>query len=122
VERENRNSPETPAALAVGKDYSYDAAHDPSEPAAYWFQDPPEGKTLFIVFYTQACRWARCLGCNLPSQMSAGHVDFQAIMAQVDNVFSRQDVQESRNELRKVIVSNRPYVSGSPAEPASAES
>ena len=106
MERGNPDGPATPTALAVGKEYSYDDAHDPTKPAAYWFQDPPEGKTLFIVFYTQACRWSRCLGCNLPSQMAKGHVGFGALMAQVDYLLAQPEVADSAAEIKKIIVSN----------------
>ncbi|MDH5511015.1 MAG: hypothetical protein OEZ32_11785, partial [Nitrospinota bacterium] len=90
----------------IDKSYSFDETHDHNKPADLWFQDTAEGRALFIVFYSQACRWARCLGCNLPSLMSRGHVDFQALMAQVDHVIALPEFMESRAELRKVIVSN----------------
>ncbi len=88
------------------KSYSFNEDHDPRKPAQYWFQDTVDGTVLFIVFYTEACRWSRCIGCNLPSRMSKRHVPFDAIMAQVDHIFDLAEVLERRKELTKVIVSN----------------
>ena len=58
------------------KDYRFDEQHDPRRPAQFWFQESDEGAILFVVFYSQACRWSRCLGCNLPARMSRHHIDF----------------------------------------------
>jgi len=71
-----------------------------------WFQQSDEGEILFIVFYSQACRWSRCLSCNLPSRMSREHVDYKDLMAQVDYVFQSPDVLARRESIRKVILSN----------------
>ena len=90
----------------AGKTYGFNHAHDPSKPAQMWFQQSDEGLVLFVVFYTQACRWSRCLGCNLPSQVSQEHVSYKDLMAQVDNLFADQKVQERCNEIKKVIISN----------------
>lgn len=88
------------------KDYAFDEFHDPTRPAMYWFQESIEGLVLFVVFYTQACRWSQCLGCNLPALMSARRVGFRALMAQVDNLLDDPVVAAKASELRKVIVSN----------------
>ncbi|WYD79857.1 MAG: hypothetical protein V8K32_11130 [Candidatus Electrothrix gigas] len=41
------------------KNYTFhDDKHDPNKPAQWWFQESDEGLILFIVFYSQACRWA----------------------------------------------------------------
>jgi radical SAM enzyme (TIGR01210 family) len=88
------------------KQYVFDETHDPTRPAGWWFQESEEGEILFVVFYSQACRWSRCLGCNLPSQMSRHHVDFKALMRQVDYLFAHPDVVRRYGTLRKVIVSN----------------
>ena len=89
-----------------GKSYAFDDAHDTNLPAQMWFQRSQEGDTLFIVFYSQACRWSRCLGCNLPSKMSSKHVGYKALMAQIDHVFADPRVTAARESIRKVIVSN----------------
>lgn len=88
------------------KDYAFDDRHDPAQPAEFWFQESDEGEILFVVFYTQACRWSRCLGCNLPARMSRRHIDFRSLMAQVDWLFDHPEVRARRHSLRKVIVSN----------------
>ena len=88
------------------KSYGFDEEHDPSRPADFWFQQSQEGEVLFVVFYSQACRWSRCLGCNLPSRMSSSHVDFKALMAQVDWLINEPSIVERRARLSKVIVSN----------------
>ncbi|MFP4382198.1 MAG: hypothetical protein ACLFUS_16980 [Candidatus Sumerlaeia bacterium] len=61
------------------KEYAFDEGHDPNLPADLWFQDSDVGRLLFIVFYTQACRWSRCLGCNLPSLMSTRHIPYASM-------------------------------------------
>lgn len=88
------------------KDYTFDEAHDPTRPAQFWFQHSQEGETLFVVFYSQACRWSRCLGCNLPARMSRRHVGFQSLMAQTDWLFAQPEIVARRERLAKVIVSN----------------
>jgi len=88
------------------KSYAFDDAHDPNLPVDLWFQESHEGPILFVVFYSQACRWSRCLGCNLPSKASSRHVDYRALMAQMDHVCRRPEVVERRLLIRKIIVSN----------------
>jgi radical SAM enzyme (TIGR01210 family) len=90
----------------AGKFYTFDEAHDEKLPAQMWFQESDEGLILFIVFYSQACRWSRCLGCNLPSKMSCKHVSYKALIAQIDYVFHDREVTGQRENIRKVIVSN----------------
>lgn len=89
-----------------GKTYTFDDAHDPHEPAQMWFQESGEGTILFIVFYSQACRWSLCLGCSLPSKMSSQHVPYKDLIAQVDHVFADPEVHAQRKSIKKVIVSN----------------
>ncbi len=88
------------------KSYAYAEGHDPHLPADLWFQQDEEGLVLFVVFFSQACRWSRCLGCNLPSKMSTGHVDYRALIRQIDAVFERPDVAARREKIAKLIVSN----------------
>ena len=85
---------------AAGKTYQFDEAHDPSRPAQMWFQESEEGEILFLVFYSQACPWSQCLGCNLPSKMSKSHVPFRELMAHVDYVFRDTDVTDARRPPR----------------------
>jgi radical SAM enzyme (TIGR01210 family) len=89
-----------------GKYYSFLEDHNPRLPADYWFQHPPEGFTLFLVLYTRACRWARCLGCNLSSTESQFDVPFNDIMKQVDHVFDFLLSPEQKENLKKIILSN----------------
>lgn len=90
----------------AGKTYGFDQTHDPSRLADMWFQESSDGLILFLVFYTQACRWSRCLGCNLPSKVSREPVHFKYLMAQVDHLFADSRVQNRLRDIRKVIVSN----------------
>ncbi|MGD8834552.1 MAG: hypothetical protein PVJ19_06410 [Desulfobacteraceae bacterium] len=90
----------------AGKTYGFDQSHDPSKPAQLWFQSSDEGLILFVVFYTQACRWSRCLGCNLPSKVSQEHIDFRFLMKQVDHLFADTRVKSRFHDIRKVIISN----------------
>ncbi|MBI2639683.1 MAG: hypothetical protein HYW90_02205 [Candidatus Sungbacteria bacterium] len=88
------------------KTFAFDENHDPTEPITMWFQDTGEGLGLFVIFYTQACRWSRCLGCNLPSLCSQFPVGFKNVLTQVDRVFANPAVQKRRSEIRRLIVSN----------------
>ncbi|MCI5142261.1 MAG: hypothetical protein D3909_11200 [Candidatus Electrothrix sp. ATG1] len=91
-----------------GKEYTFNAFEedDPNKPAQWWFQESDEGLILFVVFYSQACRWARCLGCNLPSKMSVDHVSFDYIIKQIDHLFSLPEIVERYDAINKMIVSN----------------
>ena len=93
-------------STGVGKTYAYDEAHDETRPAQLWFQESDEGLTLFIVFYTLACRWSRCLGCNLPSKMSLRPISYKALLQQTDAVFQDPDVVGRLADIRKIILSN----------------
>ncbi|MCP4711992.1 MAG: hypothetical protein GY869_25505 [Planctomycetes bacterium] len=88
------------------KTYSFNEEHNPDEPAQWWFQESDEGLILFIVFYTQACRWSKCIGCNLPSQVSLHHVPYDRIMNQVSAIFRMVEVKEKYLDIEKVIISN----------------
>lgn len=89
-----------------GKFYLFDEAHDQERVADLWFQESHEGLILFVVFYTQACRWSQCLACNLPSLCSKDHVDYKAIFEQIYQLFKRPDVKDKLSRITKVIVSN----------------
>ncbi len=99
-------NPASLAKLRYGKKYSFNAKHNKDVPLETWFQYSSEGLILFVVFYTQACRWSQCLGCNLPSTSSREHIDFEALMRQIDQVFRDSKVLSKRRLIRKVIVSN----------------
>jgi len=45
-------------SAAGGKYYQFNDKHNKNLPLATWFQNSDEGLVLFIVFYTQACRWS----------------------------------------------------------------
>jgi radical SAM enzyme (TIGR01210 family) len=89
-----------------GKTYSFDEEHDPGLPAQMWFQESDEGLVLFVVFYTQACQWSRCLGCNLPSKSSQYHVDYRSLISQIDHVFKDPKVRRQSDQISKLIISN----------------
>lgn len=89
-----------------GKAYGFDTGHNPAMPADYWYQQTSEGLTLFLVLYTRACRWSKCLGCNLPSKVTDAQVDYKNIMKQVDFVFEFLLDTEKKKKLRKIILSN----------------
>jgi radical SAM enzyme (TIGR01210 family) len=88
------------------KTYGFREDHNPRIPADWWFQNSIDGPVLFIVFYTQACRWAKCLGCNLPSKVSQHHVDYRNIMKQTDFIFHHLLSKRQRQDLKKIILSN----------------
>ncbi len=88
------------------KSYSFQNDENPRVISEYWFQETPEGKTFFLVFYTQACRYSKCLGCNLPSKMSQHHIGYKDIMRQVDSVFHFILSKEDRKDIKKIIISN----------------
>ncbi|MBN2195902.1 MAG: hypothetical protein JW751_24000 [Polyangiaceae bacterium] len=94
------------ATDAAQKTYTFDDEHDPHLPADRWFQGSTDGLVLFIVFYTQACRWSACSGCNLPSVSASGPVGFPALARQVDHVLDDPAVCAKKAAIAKVIVSN----------------
>lgn len=95
------------ATEAVGKTYAFDERHDPNHPIEHFFQESTEGLVLFVVFYTMACRYSACLGCNLPATSSLHYVDFRALIAQIDRIFASADVKTRAPEVTKLIVSNQ---------------
>jgi len=88
------------------KTYSFDEKHNSNLPVEKWFQESPEGLVLFTVFYTQACRWSKCLGCNLPSKTSLHHVSYKNIKNQIDHIFDDEEVKEKAKDIKKLIISN----------------
>jgi len=104
--RDNIQKQINTGAEAAGKFYQYDEVHDTGVPADVWFQQSQEGLVLFVVFYSQACRWSRCLGCNLPSRMSREHVGYKELIKQIDSLFAMPEVLTQAESVRKVIVSN----------------
>lgn len=90
----------------AGKSYGFNEGHNPRLPGDYWFQETPDGLLLFTVLYTQACRWAKCLGCNLPSVMSKDHVSYKDIIKQIDFLFDNVLSDDQKIDLRKIILSN----------------
>lgn len=89
-----------------GKIYLRDDSHDETKPVATWFFQSSEGPMLFIVFYTKACRWDKCIGCNLPSLSASKNVYFYSLMKQIDFVYDKPDVARELNNIRHIIVSN----------------
>jgi len=79
---------------------------DPCKPFQWWFQNTPQGLTLFIVFYCQACRYRLCSGCGLHKTMSKDHIDYRQIMHQIDYIFNAPQILDHSHEIKKVIVSN----------------
>jgi len=88
------------------KTYSFNEKHNPRLPADYWFQNSSEGLVLFVVFYSRACRWAKCLGCNLPSMVSQYDVSYRNIIKQCDFVFNYILDEKQKIDLAKIILSN----------------
>ena len=80
--------------------------HNPNRPLQFWFQESNEGVVLFIVFYTQACRYGRCVGCNLYLQQCSHPVSRSCLLNQIDSVLHDTKVLERASEVRKVIISN----------------
>jgi radical SAM enzyme (TIGR01210 family) len=94
------------ANQSAGKDYAFNDAHDDTRPLSYWFQESDEGLILFVVYYTLACRWSACLGCNLPSVSAQRPVSYASLVKQIDAVFSAPEVLDKRSRIAKLIVSN----------------
>lgn len=92
--------------ISAHKSYSFFDEGNPRTISDYWFQQTVEGRTLFLVFYTQACKYSKCLGCNLPSKMSRNHIDYRNIMKQIDSVFHNLIDDEEKSKIRKIIISN----------------
>jgi radical SAM enzyme (TIGR01210 family) len=79
---------------------------DPARPAQWWFQESAEGLVLFVVFYTLACRWNRCTGCNLPALSSLEPIGFRDEIAQIEHLFAEEAIRARLGEIDKLIVSN----------------
>ena len=88
------------------KTYAFIDEGNPRVISEYWFQETHEGRLLFLVFYTMACRYSLCSGCNLPSKMSQNHIDYRNIMRQIDSVFYNILSDIEKKGLKKIIVSN----------------
>lgn len=88
------------------KTHGFSDDHDETKPAQVWFQESEDGLVLFIVLYSMACRWGKCIGCNLPSKCASHYINFDAIMHQIDRVVRRKDVSENSDRIQKVILSN----------------
>lgn len=88
------------------KTYSFNEEHNKNRPIEIWFQRSHEGLILFVVFYTRACRWSRCLSCSLPSRGSQFPVSYKALIRQIDYVFSKKEVVRRRKRIKKIIISN----------------
>lgn len=93
-------------SLDKGKTFRFNEDHDEQRPAQIWFDRTSDGDMLFVVFYTAACRWGHCLGCNLPSLSAGRHIGFRSIMKQVDALFADPEVQARQRDIRHLIVSN----------------
>lgn len=91
-------------SICSGK--KFNDGHDPNKILQHWFQESADGLTLFVVFFTQACRYGRCIGCNLYMQQSSRPVNFRCLMNQVDSLFFLPDIMERAERIEKVIVSN----------------
>ncbi|MBI2450272.1 MAG: hypothetical protein HYV47_01905 [Candidatus Nealsonbacteria bacterium] len=88
------------------KTHGYNNNHDETKPAQIWFENSQEGLTLFVVLYTLACRWQKCVSCNLPSLCSSRHIGFESLMKQIDNLYADSEILRQREEIKKVILSN----------------
>ena len=76
---------------------------NPDRPVDVWMQESNEGKILFVVFYTKACQWRRCVGCNFHDNASVSHITYDHIINQIDYVF---DQVTDQVDINKVILSN----------------
>ncbi len=88
------------------KTYAFNDSHDENTIVQMWFQESDEGLVLFVVFYTLACRWSRCLGCNLPSMVSSRHIPYTSLINQIDKLFTDPEVIRQKDNIKKLIVSN----------------
>lgn len=95
-----------PGPPSGGKRYAFNEDHPDGEVIGSWFQEGQEGLVLFVVFYTSACRWSACTGCNLPSQSSSRPIAFPEIIRQIDSVFRKPEICLRLGEISKLIVSN----------------
>lgn len=105
---------------AANKTHGFDDTRDPKKPITHFFQETHEGLVLFVIFFTQACRWMRCTGCTLPSTSALRHIDFGDIMDQTHSIFTEPDVLARADDIQKVIVSNQGSVLDEETFPTSA--
>jgi len=88
------------------KVYKNNDEHNESTLLDYWWQNSPEGKTLFVVLYTKSCAWNRCEGCNLPMLSSSKSITPQDITKQIDYIFNYIIKDDDVKNVNKVILSN----------------
>ncbi|MBI2266635.1 MAG: hypothetical protein HYU64_15970 [Armatimonadetes bacterium] len=88
------------------KFYSFNDDKDPDTLTDHFFQHTHEGLTSFVIFYTLACRYGRCLGCNLPSLQSSKPVGLRSLIRQMDTLFEKYYTPDIRSKLYQIIVSN----------------
>jgi len=86
--------------------YKFNNEHNQSLVLDYWWQEAPEGKTLFLVLYTKRCKWNRCQGCNLPMLSSEVNVAPENLAKQIDYIFNYIIKKEELAEVKKIIISN----------------
>jgi len=72
----------------------------------HWYENAPEGRTLFIVFYTKACIWNRCAGCTFPSNSSSKDVGVANLKKQIDYIFQHLVPKDKSADIKKIILSN----------------
>ncbi|MFC1643353.1 hypothetical protein ACFL5O_11840 [Myxococcota bacterium] len=94
------------ASHAAGKTYAFDETHDETRVIDHWFQESNEGLILFVVFYTLACRWSACTGCNLPSVSAHHAVSYFSLVRQIDRLMTTPKVAANTERITKLIVSN----------------
>ena len=88
------------------KKYKNNDDHNNSTLLDYWWQNSPEGKTLFVVFFTKSCAWDRCEGCNLPMLSSSKQITPEDLVKQIDYIFNYIVKKDNVKDVKKVILSN----------------
>jgi len=104
IDIENESSENLYNLIEDTKKYEFNDSHNHSTLLDFWWQNSPEGKTLFIVFYTKSCAWNRCEGCNLPMMSSSEQIKPEDLTKQIDFIFTY--IVKEQKDIKKIILSN----------------
>ena len=106
IDIENESSENLYELIEDTKKYEFNDEHNPSTLLDFWWQNSPEGKTLFVVFYTKSCAWNRCEGCNLPMLSASKQIRPEDLTKQIDYIFTYIIKDHNYKDVKKIILSN----------------
>lgn len=90
----------------AGKEYDF-VEKDPTLPVDCFEQVDIDHVTAFLIFYTMACRFGLCTGCNLPAHSSLNHVGTEPIAKQLEAMLKAPQLADGGlDRFTRVVISN----------------